>query len=435
MTQRIASRLLLTLGLLVAWPAVSWSQGAFDVDDFDLGGFGLDEQSDPVTVASQFMPATASRPAVLAVTAEIEPDWHVYSLTQPKGGPQATRLSLVESEQYRPIGDWRAMPEPNSRVDNVVWNGLTIEEHDDRVTWYVPIEIAAGVNLNSLTIRGKVSLQACKESCIPLKFDIAAKLGEGVDVGPIEVSPPTNVTSREPKPSPPSGGAEPVPPANAGVFRADGSVVTWYGWLENKAVPSGGRTHLYLRAEMPANWHINAYAANDSVLGNKPTLIALEPSDGATFYQPESQSKLVEKDSPIAGFGRLQYHEEAAVWVVPIDLFTEAQQGSATVGGWIGYQACEADESGLGSCELAKGIHFAATIKIGEATAKGPATVSFELAKYSQAAERASQTADQLSVAPRASDNLRIIEFNESSTGSSLGLMGMLGAASWGGSS
>src|SRR3990172_846369 len=65
---------------------------------------------DPVTVSAQFTAATADRPAVLMITADIAPGWHVYSLTQPPGGPTKTKIELTPSSQYQLAGQFRALP-------------------------------------------------------------------------------------------------------------------------------------------------------------------------------------------------------------------------------------------------------------------------------------------------------------------------------------
>src|SRR3990172_8325532 len=115
---------------------------------------GANVFGEPVQIAAQFTAPTADRPAVLAITAEIEPGWHVYSITQPPGGPTKTKIELTPSPDYQLAGEFRAYPEPTKRVDNEAWVGLTIEEHADRVTWYAPITLAEGVAPASLTITG-----------------------------------------------------------------------------------------------------------------------------------------------------------------------------------------------------------------------------------------------------------------------------------------
>lgn len=422
------------LAILCAYliPGVAAGQGDFSLDDIDLGNFGVQEEQDPVTVEAQFVAATPDRPAVLMITAAIDPGWHVYSLTQPKGGPRATKIKLTQSPDYKAIGNWASYPEPHRRVDKVIWKGLTLEEHDDQVTWYAPVEIAEGVDVSNLKIAGSVSLQACKESCIPLEFDFVANQGPGVPIGEVKVTQNPAVATQPPPASKPPSQEVPTPPSSAGIYRAKDSTVTWYGWLEQTEVTPGARTQLMLRAEMPANWHINAYAKNDAKSGNKPTLIAVKPADGLTFYQPQRRTELTEKPSPVEGFGLQRYHEQQAVWVVPIDVLTEMNPGEYAISGLIGYQACEANEQGLGSCELQKGIQFSAMLKIASQGSPEPGTVSFKPAKYADAAVLASKIAPELVVASGETGRLQIIEFGESVVGD-LGLIGMLGAALLGG--
>ncbi|WP_442481844.1 cytochrome c biogenesis protein CcdA [Aeoliella sp. SH292] len=421
--------MVLVVGLLFASPARSQDF----LDGLDLGGFDGGMGGDPVTFAAEFTPATADRPAVLMLTATIEPGWHVYSLTQPKGGPLAAVLKLSESKDYKPIGDWRAFPEPHTRTDPKTWPGLKLEEHDNKVTWYLPIEFAAGVDVATAKVTGTASIQACKDSCMPIDVDFVAKQGKGVEIGPIEVAKPTNVQTQAPKPTTPAAPTVPEAPSEAGVYHAEGSVVTWYGWLDRSSIKPGERVNLYLRAELPEHWHVNAYEKSQTSKGNLPTLIAPKPADGFVFFQPERRGELIEKPSPVAGFGLMRYHEDKAAWVVPIDAVTELKPGEYKLAGFIGYQACEANEQGLGSCELAKGAQFSTTIKVGDTSSDTPGTVSFEPSTYNNALEASKLIADKLQVASPGSDNLRIIEFGSSDVQRKLGLIGMLGAALVGG--
>ena len=50
--------------------------------------------SDIVKTSAYFTAPQAGKPAMLFVTAEISPDWHIYSITQAPGGPTKTKLSL-----------------------------------------------------------------------------------------------------------------------------------------------------------------------------------------------------------------------------------------------------------------------------------------------------------------------------------------------------
>lgn len=116
--------------------------------------------ADPVTLTAQFTAASADRPAVLMITSKIAPGWHVYSLTQPAGGPTKTKIEVADSPQYHLIGQFRSIPDPTTHVDDTAWVGLTIEEHANEVTWYAPIELAPGVDPATVTVSGKVRMLA-----------------------------------------------------------------------------------------------------------------------------------------------------------------------------------------------------------------------------------------------------------------------------------
>src|SRR5262245_24675324 len=60
--------------------------------ELGLPGLGGNQQGDKVTFFGSFTIQKGSRRGELTVAATIAPEWHIYSITQPKGGTQATRL-------------------------------------------------------------------------------------------------------------------------------------------------------------------------------------------------------------------------------------------------------------------------------------------------------------------------------------------------------
>ncbi len=159
---------------------------------FDFLG-GLGAEPDPVVIDAQFTPATADRPAVLMVTATIDPGYHVYGVQQPAGGPQRTEIKLAPSSDYRLLGEFRGFPAPHTYIDQKIFTGVEIHEHENTVTWYAPIELTPGSDLATLKVSGSVSLQACNESCVPLDLEFTAGQGKGVEIGPLSevaASPP-----------------------------------------------------------------------------------------------------------------------------------------------------------------------------------------------------------------------------------------------------
>ncbi|MEM6798413.1 MAG: thioredoxin family protein [Planctomycetota bacterium] len=209
---RRATRLAAVFALLLGVVATTPATAQFDNLGGDLlggdqfgGGFNAfgDPDGDPVTVTAQFTAATAERPAVLMVTAEIAPRWHVYSMTQPAGGPLRTEIKLTPSDQYRVAGSFAAYPEHESHIDQLAWVGLEIQEHAEQVTWYLPIELSEGVDPATIAIAGVVEGQACLKSCVPLNLPFTAKLGSGVEIGPLNLQSPAPPT----EPTTPSNGA------------------------------------------------------------------------------------------------------------------------------------------------------------------------------------------------------------------------------------
>lgn len=190
-------KLLQSLALVFAVLASNTALGQYDdlgggYGDFneDFGGFGDSLDAGPglgnqVTVTAQFTQATAERPAVLMITAIMQGDWHIYSLTQPDGGPQATEITLTPSDSYKLAGDFASHPKPDVHFDDLAFK-MNVEEHYGEVTWYVPIEIAEGVDPASLEISGEVDTQACKQACVPLTLPFTAKVGSGVPIGPLD---------------------------------------------------------------------------------------------------------------------------------------------------------------------------------------------------------------------------------------------------------
>ncbi len=155
---------------------------------FDLpSGFGsLGGNNAPkVTLDAEFTTATADRPALLFVSAKMAEGFHVYAIDQgalPKGGgPMATKISLKPGAKARVVGRWQPLKAPHTHIDQEIWTGLEMREHDGRVTWVVPIEFTAGAAPSTLTVSGTVEGQACNpQTCIPFEQPFTASLGTGV---------------------------------------------------------------------------------------------------------------------------------------------------------------------------------------------------------------------------------------------------------------
>jgi thiol:disulfide interchange protein len=133
-----------------------------------------------VNVQAQFTAPAGTAPGRLMITATIQPGWHIYSITQPPGGPLATKITVTPPPGVGLAGRFQASVAPQAKKDPA-FDNLMIETHEGTVTWYTPIEIAAGYDPAKLEIRGKINVQACDaNSCVPPQdLPFLAKLGPG----------------------------------------------------------------------------------------------------------------------------------------------------------------------------------------------------------------------------------------------------------------
>jgi thiol:disulfide interchange protein DsbD len=168
--------------LTLSTPA--WSQPP-DVPEPTGGLFGPPAgmsggASDTVEAKAVVHPAGGNL-AELAVTATIKPGYHIYSITQPPGGPVRTKIKLDPSDKFRLAGEFKSDEAPHAQPE-AAFDNLTVESHEGSVTWRAPIELAPGVNANDLTVKGQVAAQPCDaNSCLPPSdFPFTSSVGPAV---------------------------------------------------------------------------------------------------------------------------------------------------------------------------------------------------------------------------------------------------------------
>jgi thiol:disulfide interchange protein len=176
-TKRLfASVLAIALAAVVAWadeppPKLNLSElitskpGAKDVE--------------PVTLTATFKVEKDSRRGALSITALIEPTYHVFSVTQPAGGPMRTRIAVTETDQFKLL-DKNFQPDKPPHVKPPTADGFKVisEEHEEQVTWTAPMELAEGVDPAKLEIAINYSGQVCDpSSCRQVFKKLTAKFG------------------------------------------------------------------------------------------------------------------------------------------------------------------------------------------------------------------------------------------------------------------
>ncbi len=121
-----------------------------------------------VTATARFTPAVEGQSAMVEVTAQIAPGYHVYAVDQPKGGPLGVDLTLDPSSGATLAGDWVAVTPPKIKRQPEIWGDMPLMEHYGEVVWRAPIEISAGADPRVVSVTGKVTAQVCSEStCLP----------------------------------------------------------------------------------------------------------------------------------------------------------------------------------------------------------------------------------------------------------------------------
>jgi thiol:disulfide interchange protein len=294
------------------------------------------EGGEPATVTASFRIVEGTQRGTLAVAASIDPGWHVYSLTQPVGGPRATKIKVAEAVEFKQLGPFQPDRPPHIRPpggDNPFQ--VNVEEHEERVTWTAPIELTEGVQPEELRIGVDVEIQVCKQECLQLSKQLTAKFA-GYD----------------------------QPPATPGEYRPDPDFeaqVVLSGHLEPAAVAPGGEARLKITAAPTPGWHIYAYAPVDPDEIAKPTLIVLSSLPAGWTRSPAVASAEPKVEPAKAGQPATRSHEEPVTWTITLGIPAGAPEGEHGVSGYIGYQTCK----NQGGCLPPQVVQFTASVPVG----------------------------------------------------------------------
>jgi thiol:disulfide interchange protein len=119
--------------------------------------------------------------------AEVEGDWHLYSLEQPKGGPIATTIKVAEGGQFEIAGKIGETPAPKMEPDpNFIIDGKPLETRffTKAAQFSVPLKALADVAGDSIAL--DVRFQLCNDTvCLPprtkrVTFEGESDVGRGV---------------------------------------------------------------------------------------------------------------------------------------------------------------------------------------------------------------------------------------------------------------
>lgn len=146
---------------------------SYQADAQDFGGFGGNDKK--VTLSAYFKVKPDSRLGKIYVAAEIIPNWHLYSVTQKPKGPRRSKMTILDSEDFKLVGPWE--PDSPPHVSNVDEFPVPVEDHEHSVVWSAPIAFSEGVDIENYEIEIKFSGQTCETngSCILVNEDLFAE--------------------------------------------------------------------------------------------------------------------------------------------------------------------------------------------------------------------------------------------------------------------
>jgi len=325
------------------------------------GGMGDFGGTQHILVTGQFQIERGSRAGRLAITATLDPHWHVYSITQKDGGPQRSELKVGESDRFQLRGPFQ--PDPPPKIKDFEYFDVPVEEHSESVTWTAPIQLADGTPPEDLVISVTFDGQVCEDGgrCIPI---------EGREIQALYAG------SYEPPASP------------QGDYRPERSHITIGGRVEPTVVRPGQAFKIVLSARPDPEWHIYAYAKTDPEEVSKPTLIAITPPSFWKVSPPAASAVPVTKKGDAGE--TVSFHDTDVSWTVTVQVPEDAQPGEYQLAGSLGFQTCT--ES---LCDRPMGTDFSVAVAVGSQESTGRAPLAFAATSYGNVAKLARERSEE----------------------------------------
>ncbi len=324
----------------------------------ELGGIpGGDMFGPRVQFSGFFQVEQGGRAGKLSIQAVMQPGWHVYSTTQPDGGPRRTEIDVTATPEVQVVGDFQADRDAVIHPDPA-FPGVRIEELSDEVIWTAPIQLAAGVAPDSLRIQVTINGQVCETggSCDLINDQGVQAQFAGYYQAKVA----------------------------SGNYNDAGGHVTIVGHVEPKVAAPGDTVSLVLTANLQPNWHVYRHAATDPNKISKPTLITLRKVAGWEYGAAEPSVQPKEEESGLEEEPVLYYHEGTVSWTIPLVVPEDAVPGEYPIAGGIGYQTCTPN-----SCDLPSAADFEVTVAVSKRAVKGRLPLAFAASKYAKIAKEA----------------------------------------------
>jgi suppressor for copper-sensitivity B len=334
-------------GWLLVVPLAAQDFGGLQLPD-ELGpGFGFGgETEEQVVMTADFQVDPRTRIADVSLRATVTSGWHIYSLTQKKGGPIPSAIALSQPAGAVLTQPWECTTDPEKHIEEI-FDNLEVEEHRGSVVWTARYELPEGFDFENQPLQIDYSGQACTDGlgqCVDVIQEVSA-----IFVGLVESGP---VTEYQPK----SGH------------------VQWSGTISPSTAQPGDRVKLEIVGEPLEGFHLYALA-KEKKKGSiaSPTLIALTKRNGWSVAAPVASVEPKKEETGIPKEPFMEIHEEKVSWVIEVAIPKDAAAGDYKLEGLIGFQTC--NES---SCDLPEAVSFKTQVTIAQgSTDNGSTPLSF----------------------------------------------------------
>jgi len=99
------------------------------------------------------------------LSANISSGWYLYSLTQPAGGPNATRITVASEPTFKLAGTIKAPP-PKIKFDENF--GINTESYAGNVSFTIPLQVSPEAQAGKQTLAVNARFQVCNDTtCLP----------------------------------------------------------------------------------------------------------------------------------------------------------------------------------------------------------------------------------------------------------------------------
>lgn len=378
------------LGFALTGSPAANGQGAFDTSGFGQAGgidFGAlsDLQDEPVEFTAKYFASGQS--GQLEIEAVLGRSWHIYSTTQPSGGPIRTSMQVQSPDSVSISGPFQPDKPPTKSVSDI-YPGVTIEEHEDVVLWSAPIKVAEGFRGD---IKIKLSALVCQNggSCMPADKVLTAKWAGPAEEDAEKVLTATAQSDAE-KPSKAKTASQLLSDAAAKTttFRDNDYEVTWTAGVSSAIAP-GAQGQLLFRAKPAGDFHVYQGVVDDSesstnfVVTQKSGLLVGEP----LADQPIISKSLLPNIPGLPPTPPVKYHSGQVTWSLPVKVPAETKPGEYELQGYVCYQACT-DKA----CLQPMAMQFAAKVVVAEKTNETVKPLEIKSVKYVTAIDKAAET-------------------------------------------